>query len=92
MFVAFVSTLCGSLLSICITCLAAFAVTLIFKTSTTTNFAQGSFAALGCYVTADLFNKYGVPVWLGLFAGMLVGIVSGLAATGANQISKQLGK
>ena len=78
MFVAFVSTLCGSLLSICITCLAAFAVTLIFKTSTTTNFAQGSFAALGCYVTADLFNKYGVPVWLGVFAGMAVGIISGL--------------
>ena len=79
MFVAFVSTLCGSLLSICITCLAAFAVTLIFKTSTTTNFAQGSFAALGCYVTADLFNKYGVPVWLGLFGGMVVGIISGLS-------------
>ena len=57
MFPAFVSTLCGSLLTICITCLAAFAVTLIFKTSTTTNFAQGSIAALGCYVTADLFNK-----------------------------------
>ena len=78
MFVAFISTLCGSLLSICITCLAAFAVTLIFKTSTTTNFAQGSIAALGCYVTADLFNKHGVPVWIGVFAGMLVGIVVGL--------------
>ena len=78
MFVAFISTLCGSLLSICITCLAAFAVTLIFKTSTTTNFAQGSIAALGCYVTADLFNKHGVPVWAGVFIGMLVGIVVGL--------------
>ena len=78
MFVAFVSTLCGSLLSICITCLAAFAVTLIFKTSTTTNFAQGSIAALGCYVTADLFNKYGVPVWLALFPGIIVGVLVGL--------------
>ena len=78
MFAAFVSTLCGSLLTICITCLAAFAVTLIFKTSTTTNFAQGSIAALGCYVTADLFNKYGVPVWAGVFVGMVVGIVAGL--------------
>ena len=55
MFATFVSTLLSSLLTICITCLSAFAVTLIFKTSTTTNFAQGSIAALGCYVTADLF-------------------------------------
>ena len=78
MFTAFVNTLCGSLLSICITCLAAFAVTLIFKTSTTTNFAQGSIAALGCYITADLFIKHGVPVWLGLFPGMVVGILVAL--------------
>lgn len=78
MFPAFVSTLCGSLLTICITCLAAFAVTLIFKTSTTTNFAQGSIAALGCYVTADLFNKYGIPVWIGILPGMIVGILAGL--------------
>lgn len=78
MFVAFVSTLCGSLLSICITCLATFAVTLIFKTSTTTNFAQGSIAALGCYITADLFGKHDIPVWIGVFVGMVVGIVAGL--------------
>lgn len=79
MFVAFVSqALCGSLLIICITCLAAFAVTLIFKTSTTTNFAQGSLAALGCYVTAELFIRYGTPVWLALFPGLIVGILSGL--------------
>ncbi len=78
MFAAFVSTLCSSLLTICITCLAAFAVTLIFKTSTTTNFAQGSIAALGCYVTADLFSKYDIPVWIGLFPGMIVGILAGL--------------
>ena len=58
MFAAFLSTLCGALLTICVTSIAAFAVTLIFKTSTTTNFAQGSIAALGCYVTADLFGKY----------------------------------
>lgn len=78
MFVAFISTLCGSLLTICITCLATFAVTLIFKTSTTTNFAQGSIAALGCYVVADLLNKYGVPVWIGVFVGMVIGVVAGL--------------
>jgi len=78
MFTAFVNTICGSLLTICITCLAAFAVTLIFKTSTTTNFAQGSIAALGCYVTADFFGKMGLPVWIGVFIGMIVGIAAGL--------------
>ena len=79
MFAAFVSqALCGSLLTICITCLAAFAVTLIFKTSTTTNFAQGSLAALGCYVTAELFIRAGLPVWVGLIPGMIVGVLSGL--------------
>lgn len=78
LFVAFVNTLCGALLSVCITVIAAFAVTLIFKTSTTTNFAQGSIAALGCYVTADLFGKYGLPVWLGLFPGIVVGVAAGL--------------
>lgn len=78
MFATFVSTLFSSLLTICITCLSAFAVTLIFRTSTTTNFAQGSIATLGCYVTADLFKKLGAPVWLGVFPGILVGILSGL--------------
>ena len=78
MFAAFLSTLCGTLLSVCVTAIAAFAVTLIFKTSTTTNFAQGSIAALGCYITADIFNQYGVPVWLSLFPGLLVGILVGL--------------
>lgn len=79
MFAAFISTLCGTLLTVCITSLAAFAVTLIFKTSTTTNFAQGSIAALGCYVTADLFGKYDIPVWIGLIPGVLVGVIVGLA-------------
>lgn len=78
MLAAFLSTLCGTLLSVCVTALAAFAVTLIFKTSTTTNFAQGSIAALGCYITADMLNKYGVPVYLGVFVGMAVGVLLGL--------------
>ena len=50
LFASFLSTIFGSLLSICVTALAAFAVTLIFRTSTTTNFAQGSIAAFGCYI------------------------------------------
>ncbi len=78
MLTSFLSTLCGSLLSICVTALAAFAVTLIFRTSMTTNFAQGAISAFGCYIVADLLNARGVPVWLGVFAGMAAGILLGL--------------
>lgn len=78
MLASFFSTICGSLLSICVTALAAFAVTLIFRTSTTTNFAQGAIAAFGCYITAYLLNDKGIPVWIGVFVGMLAGIVVGL--------------
>lgn len=66
------------LVNICVTALAAFAVTMVFRTSTTTNFAQGSVAALGCYVTAELFSKYGVPVYIGLIPGVVVGVLCGL--------------
>lgn len=68
----------GQLVTMCVTALAAFAVTMVFRTSTTTNFAQGSVAALGCYVTADLFSDYGIPVYIGLIPGMIVGILCGL--------------
>lgn len=78
MFASFLSTVCGSLLSICVTALSAFAVTMIFRTSTTANFAQGSVAAFGCYVVAWLLNDYGVPVYLGVAAGMVSGVLIGL--------------
>lgn len=78
MFTTFISMLLSSILTICITCLSAFAVTLIFKTSTTTNFAQGSIATLGCYLTASFFGKMGIPVYLGVFPGILLGILLGL--------------
>lgn len=73
MFAAFLSTVCGSLLSICVTALSAFSVTIIFRTSTTANFAQGSIAAFGCYVVAECLNRWGVPVYLGVLPGMIVG-------------------
>lgn len=70
--------LLGQLVNMCVTALAAFSVTMVFRTSTTTNFAQGSIAAFGCYVTADLFGKYGVPIYIGLIPGVLVGVLCGL--------------
>ena len=78
MFAAFLSTVCASLLSICVTALSAFSVTIIFRTSTTANFAQGSVAAFGCYVVAKCLNQWGIPVYLGVLPGMLVGVLIGL--------------
>ena len=78
MFAAFLSTVCGSLLGICVTCLSAFAVTLIFRTSPTANFAQASIAAFGCYVVADCLNNRGIPVYIGVFIGMAIGVAIGL--------------
>ena len=78
MLAAFLSTICGSLLSVCVTALSAFAVTIIFRTSTTANFAQGSVAAFGCYVVADCLNKHGIPVYLGVFIGVAAGVLIGL--------------
>lgn len=78
MFAAFLSTVCGSLLSVCVTALSAFAVTIIFRTSTTTNFAQGSIAAFGCYVTAACLSRFNIPVYLGVFPGIAAGVLTGL--------------
>lgn len=78
MFISLISTVCGSLLSMCVTALAAFAVTLIFRTSKTTNFAQGAISAFGCYIVAELLNKKGIPVYLGVFVGVLVGVAIGM--------------
>lgn len=74
----FISTLFGTLTVICVTVIATMGITLIFKTSTTTNFAQGAIAALGCYVVADLLNNYGVNFYLAIFIGLIVGVFIGV--------------
>ena len=69
-----------SLLNIAVIATATFGITIIFKTSTTTNFAQGSIAALGCYVTVTLMQKYFPPnlYWLAIILGIIVGMGVGL--------------
>ena len=52
-FVAYLQILVGVLPSMCAGVLATFAVTLIFKTSYTTNFAQGVISAIGAYVAVE---------------------------------------
>ena len=67
-----------SITYICTLLLAAFAVTLIFKTSATTNFAQGSIAAFGCYFGTSFFLKDGIPMWLATIIGVVFGIFCGV--------------
>lgn len=69
-----------SLLNIAVIATATFGITIIFKTSTTTNFAQGSIAALGCYVTVTLMQKAFPPnlYWLAILLGIIVGMGIGL--------------
>ena len=31
---------------------------------------HGVFLGLGCYTTGILFNKYGIPPWIGVWAGV----------------------
>ena len=80
--VPFLQPLVSSITYICVLLLATFAVTLIFKTSATTNFAQGTIAAFGCYVTSyfvvETVSTFGWNIWAGLAIGIPAGILLGL--------------
>jgi branched-chain amino acid transport system permease protein len=80
--VPFIQPLVSSITYICVLLLATFAVTLIFKTSATTNFAQGTVAAFGCYVTSYFVTNaaadFGWNIWAGLAVGVPSGILLGL--------------
>jgi len=57
----------------------ALALVLIYKATTLINFAQGSLAMLGGFVTYVFASEQGVPIWIALFISMLL---SGLLAAG----------
>lgn len=62
----------------CAGILATFAITLIFKTSYTTNFAQGVISAIGAYVAVELTLEKGLPLWGVAILGVVVAFVVGL--------------
>lgn len=76
---SYLQILLGVLPSMCAGILATFAVTLIFKTSYTTNFAQGVISAIGAYVAVELSMKNGYPIWMVAIVGVLVAFVVGVA-------------
>ena len=82
----------------CVTAIVTLAITLIFRTSFTTNFAQGVISAFGAYVAAWAITKLGLPVLLALplsmMASMAIAVVVdvGLFRNGryVNALSKQI--
>jgi branched-chain amino acid transport system permease protein len=51
------------------------AITLIFKTSYTTNFAQGVISAFGAYVVSTALSGIGLSLWVSLPIGMLASML-----------------
>jgi branched-chain amino acid transport system permease protein len=39
---------------------------------------HGVFLGIGCYTTGILFNKYGIPPWIGMWAGVVISLVFAL--------------
>lgn len=74
----FLQPFASSLTYICVLVLATFAITLIYKTSATTNFAQGSIAVFGSYFGTSFFLKYGMPMWLCTIIGVIFGFIIGV--------------
>ena len=57
--------------------LAALGIIIIYRTSYTTNFAQGAVAMFNTFVVTFLFNKFGLPLWLAVIGGILSAILMG---------------
>lgn len=63
----------------CVTALVTMAITMIFKTSSTTNFAQGVISAFGAYTVAACLNKANMSLWLALPIGIVVAVAIAVA-------------
>lgn len=57
--------------------LAALGIIIIYRTSNTTNFAQGAVAMFNTFVVTYLFNRFGLPLWVAVMGGILSAIVTG---------------
>ncbi len=77
-FENFMMSIVGSFPTMLLTVLATLAITLIFKTSYTTNFAQGVVSAFGAYVAMQLFYSFGFPIYIGIIFAAIVGFGLGI--------------
>ena len=58
--------------------LATTGIMLVFRTSFTTNFAQGMMATVGIFTTVALTDKMGLNIWLGVALGIVLSFFLGL--------------
>ncbi len=78
--------------------LATMGILLVFKTSFTTNFAQGMMATIGVFTAAILTTKFGINRFVAIGAGILLSFVIGIfidtmiirKAKNINVIGKQM--
>jgi branched-chain amino acid transport system permease protein len=73
-----IQTVFNSLQSIALYSLATFGITLVFRTSIATNYAQGVVATFGCYVSTHFALYYNVPLPLAIILGMLTAFFIGM--------------
>lgn len=66
MFNSIITILLNSILAFSFLSLATFGIVLIFKTSSTTNFAQGSLGIIGAFATSYFIDKQGVIDIIGM--------------------------
>lgn len=57
--------------------LAALGIIIIYRTSNTTNFAQGAVSMFNTFVVTYLFNSWGIPLWLAVMGGILSAVITG---------------
>lgn len=70
--VQIINTFLISLIPMCVTAIVTLAITLIFRTSFTTNFAQGVISAFGAYVASFVITKWEFPVLIAIPVSMIV--------------------
>jgi branched-chain amino acid transport system permease protein len=75
---AILQTLVSSIMQASVLSLSAFAIMLIFKTSNTTNFAQGMISALGAFMAAVFFSELGQNLIFSIIIGVITAFVFGM--------------
>ncbi|MEW9096517.1 MAG: branched-chain amino acid ABC transporter permease [Clostridiaceae bacterium] len=78
--------------------LAALGIIIIFRTSRTTNFAQGSVGMFNAFIATVFLMKFNCPAWVAAIVGMIFAIITGILvdiviirrANKSSPISKQI--
>ncbi len=78
--------------------LAALGIVLIFRTSSTTNFAQGSIGTLNAFIAASLLIKWDWSIWTVAIVSMITAFITGILidtfiirpASKVSAVSKQI--